>query len=322
MRLLITEHALNLMGTLPEGVEPVVFQTGETPGAFDAAFISRDLNVGGARDTPAPAFAGFVAALLAEPGLRWLQVNSAGADRPQYKQLMARGVRVTTSAGANALGVAQSAVGSVMALSRGFPGWWAAQGRREWKPAAFPFAPDLQGQTATVVGLGPVGNEVGRLLAAIGLKVHGLSRSARSDPPPGFLSAGRYADLPALLPATDWLCLCCPISDTTRNLIDAAAIAALPKGAHIINVARGGVMDEDAALSALQSGHLRGAYVDVFMLEPLPPESPWWDAPNALVSPHAAGPAAGNLARAAQYFMDNLALYLAGKPMKNEVGPD
>jgi len=175
------------------------------------------------------------------------------------------------------------------------------------------------GQTATVVGLGPVGNEVGRLLAAIGLKVHGLSRNARDVPPPGFLSAGRYADLAALLPGTDWLCLCCPISDITRNLASAEAIAALPKGAHIINVARGGVMDEAAALAALHSGHLRGAYVDVFELEPLPPQSPWWDAPNTLVSPHAAGPAAGNLARAADYFRRNLDRYLAGETLINQV---
>ena len=179
MRLLISEPALALASPLPAGVTPVVFRVGETPGPFDIAFLSRDLNLGGARDTPAPGFAGFVAALAAEPGLQWLHVNSAGVDRPQYKALMARGVRVSTSAGANALGVAQSAVGGVMMLSRGFLGWIDAQSKREWRPATMPFPPDLQGQTATVVGLGPVGNEVGRLLAAIGLKVHGLSRNAR-----------------------------------------------------------------------------------------------------------------------------------------------
>lgn len=321
MRLLISEPALALASPLPQGVEPVVFRVGETPGAFEAAFLSRDLNLGGARDAPAPGFAGFVAALAAEPGLRWLHLNSAGADRPQYKALMARGVVVTTSAGANAMGVAQSAVGGVLALSRGFPGWMAAQQAREWRPATLPFPPDLVGQTALVVGLGPVGNEVGRLLAAIGLKVHGLSRSAREVPPPGFLSAGRYADMAALLPATDWLCLCCPISDLTRGLAGAAAIGLLPQGAHIINVARGGVMDEAAALAALASGRLRGAYVDVFEQEPLPSDSPWWTARNTIVSPHAAGPAAGNMARAAGYFRQNLDRYLAGEPLRNQAEP-
>jgi len=317
MRLLMSEPALAVASPLPPGVVPVIFRVGETPGRFEAAFLSRDLNLGGARDAPAPGFAGFVAALAAEQGLRWLHLNSAGADRPQYKALMARGVTVTTSAGANAMGVAQSAVGAVMALSRGFPKFMAAQAAREWRSATMPFPPDLAGQTALVVGLGPVGNEVGRLLAAIGLKVHGLSRSAREVPPPGVLTAGRYADMAALLPATDWLCLCCPISDLTRGLVDATAIGMLPQGAHIVNVARGGVMDEAAALAALQSGHLAGAYVDVFEQEPLPHDSPWWGARNTMISPHAAGPAAGNMARAAGCFRHNLDLFLVGKPLRN-----
>lgn len=317
LRLLISAEALRVAGALPAGVVPVIAAPGVAPGPFEAAFLSRDLNLGGARDAPAPGFAHFVQALLDEPGLRWLHVNSAGADRPQYKALMARGVQVTTSAGANAPGVAQSAVGAVLALSRRFPELWAAQARREWRAATMPFPPDLQGQTALVVGMGPVGNEIGRLLGAIGLRVTGLSRSARAAPPAGFGATGVYADLPLLMPATDWLVLCCPLSGITQGLVDAAALALLPTGACIVNVARGGVMDEAAALALLHSGHLRGAYMDVFEQEPLPPDSPWWDAPNTIVTPHAAGPAAGNMARAAGFFLRNLALFLDGKPMLN-----
>lgn len=306
-----------MAGTLPAGVRPVIARVDEAPGPFDIAFLSRDLNLGGARDTPAPAFAHFVQALLDEPGLRWLHVNSAGADRPQYKQLMARGALVTTSAGANAPGVAQSAVGAVLALARRFPELWVAQGRREWRAATMPFPPDLQGQSALVVGLGPVGNEVGRLLGAIGLRVTGLSRSARAEAPPGFYATGLYGELAAHLPGTDWLVLCCPLSDITRGLLDAGALARLPHGAHLINVSRGGVVDEAAALAMLRSGHLKGAYMDVFELEPLPAESPWWDAPNTIVSPHSAGPAAGNMARAAGFFRNNLERFLAGQPLLN-----
>lgn len=317
LRLLISAEALRVAGALPAGVTPVIAAPGTAPGPFQAAFLSRDLNLGGARDAPAPAFAHFVQALLDEPGLRWLHVNSAGADRPQYKTLMARGVQVTTSAGANAPGVAQSAVGAVLALSRRFPELWAAQARREWRAATMPFPPDLQGQSALVVGLGPVGNQVGRLLGAIGLRVTGLSRSARAEPPEGFAVTAMYADLPALLPVTDWLMLCCPLSGITRGLLDTTALALLPPGACIINVSRGGVLDEAAALAMLHSGHLRGAYMDVFEQEPLPPDSPWWSAPNTIVTPHAAGPAAGNMARAAGFFLRNLALLQAGQPMLN-----
>lgn len=319
LRLLISAEALRVAGALPDGVVPVIAAPGVAPGRFEAAFLSRDLNLGGARDAPAPGFAHFIQALLDEPALRWLHVNSAGADRPQYKALMARGVQVTTSAGANALGVAQSAVGAVLALSRRFPEFWAAQAGREWRAATMPFPPDLQGQSALVVGLGPVGNEIGRLLGAIGLRVTGLSRSARGEPPTGFEAAGVYGELPALLPRTDWLVLCCPLSDITAGLLDAVALRSLPRGAHIINVARGGVMDETAALAMLDSGHLRGAYMDVFMQEPLPQDSPWWSAPNTIVTPHAAGPAAGNMKRAAEFFLRNLNLFLAGQPMRNQV---
>ena len=319
LRLLLSAEALRVAGTLPAGVVPVIAAPGMPPGRFEAAFLSRDLNLGGARDAPAPGFAHFVQALLDEPALRWLHVNSAGADRPQYKALMARGVQVTTSAGANALGVAQSAVGAVLALSRRFPELWAAQGRREWRSATMPFPPDLQGQSALVVGLGPVGNEIGRLLGAIGLRVTGVSRSARDAAPPGFAATGVYGEMERLLPATDWLVLCCPLSDTTRGLLHPAALALLPPGACLINVARGGVVDEAAALAMLRGGRLRGAYMDVFEQEPLPADSPWWDAPNTIVTPHAAGPAAGNMARAAGFFLRNLALFQAAEPMLNEV---
>ena len=321
LRLLISAEALRVAGALPAGVTPVIAAPGVPPGRFEAAFLSRDLNLGGARDAPAPGFAHFIQALLDEPGLRWLHVNSAGADRPQYKALMARGVQVTTSAGANALGVAQSAVGAVLALSRRFPELWAAQGRREWRSATMPFPPDLQGQSALVVGLGPVGNEVGRLLGAVGLRVTGLSRSARAEAPAGFVATGVYGDLPALLPGTDWLVLCCPLSDITRGLLGAAALALLPHGAQLINVSRGGVVDEAAALAMLGSGHLRGAYMDVFEQEPLPVDSPWWDAPNTIVTPHTAGPAAGNMKRAADFFLRNLALFQSGQPMLNRAEP-
>ncbi len=321
LRLLISAEALRVAGALPAGVTPVIAAPGTAPGPFEAAFLSRDLNLGGARDAPAPAFAHFIQALLDEARLRWLHVNSAGADRPQYKALMARGVQVTTSAGANAPGVAQSAVGAVLALARRLPEFWAAQARREWRAATMPFPPDLQDQRALVVGLGPVGLEVGRLLGAIGLQVLGLSRSARATLPEGFKATDLYAAMPDVLAGIDWLVLCCPLSDITRGLLDGARLSLLPPGACIINVSRGGVVDEAAALALLRSGHLRGAYVDVFEQEPLPPDSPWWDAPNTIVTPHAAGPAAGNMARAAGFFLRNLALFQAGQPMLNRAEP-
>lgn len=319
MKLLITQAALTEAGSLPPAVEPMLYDPAHPPSGFDAAFLSRELFSGGSRDAPPPAWRIFVESLVANPGLQWLQIHSAGADRPVYRELMARGVRVTTSAGANAVAVAQSAVAMLMGLSRGLPGWVEAQAARRWSPAKLPFPPDLAGQRATVVGMGPVGNEIGRLLAAVGLTVRGLSRSARAVPPEGFVSAGVYADLAGLLPETDWLVLACPLAEATRGLLGAAQIAVLPKGAGLINVSRGGVADEAAVRAALESGQLMGAYVDVFSQEPLPPDSPWWSTPNTIISSHAAGPAAGNMMRAARIFRDNLDRFLAGGALVNEV---
>ncbi|MDW8314527.1 MAG: NAD(P)-dependent oxidoreductase [Rhodovarius sp.] len=321
MRLLITAAGLQEVGALPPGVEPLIFDPAAPPRGFRAAFLSRELYFGGSRDRPPPAWLAFIEAVRQEPALEWLQIHSAGADRPVYRELLARGVRITTGAGANAVPVAQTAVGMVLGLGRGLAGWIAAQARREWRPATAPFPPDLQGQKAVVVGLGPVGLEVGRLLAAIGMLPIGISRRPRPAPPPGFITTGIYRELPALLAGVSWLILCCPLSEETRGLVGAAELAAMPRGSFLINVSRGHVVDEAAALAALREGHLAGAFMDVFAEEPLPPDSPWWDAPNCIVAPHAAGPSAGNLARAAAIFRRNLDLFLAGERMINEVEP-
>jgi len=110
-----------------------------------------------------------------------------------------------------------------------------------------------------------------------------------------------------------------PLTPETRGLVDAAAIAALPKGARVINVARGEIVDEPALIEALRSGHLAGAYLDVFETEPLPPESPLWELPNVLVTPHNSSAAAGNDARVLEIFLDNLARWHRGAPLVNEV---
>jgi hypothetical protein len=185
MKLLITEAALREVGGVPDGVELMVFDPAVSPHGFDAAFLSRELYFGGARDAPPPAWITFVDALMAERGLKWLQVHSAGVDRQQYRQMMARGVRLTTAAGANSVAVAQSAAGMVVAMARGLPRWIGAQARHEWQPIKPPLPADLQGQQCVILGLGPVGLEIGRILGAVGLRCIGLSRRARAEAPPG-----------------------------------------------------------------------------------------------------------------------------------------
>jgi phosphoglycerate dehydrogenase-like enzyme len=122
-----------------------------------------------------------------------------------------------------------------------------------------------------------------------------------------------------VLPRTDWLLLACPLSDRTRGLIDAAALARMPAGARLVNVSRGEVVDEPALIDALRSGALAGAYLDVFAHEPLPADSPLWSLPNVIVTPHSAGHSDGNEARVAAIFLDNLRRWVRNQPLVNRV---
>jgi phosphoglycerate dehydrogenase-like enzyme len=127
--------------------------------------------------------------------------------------------------------------------------------------------------------------------------------------------------LDEVLAHCDWLALACPLTDETRGLIDGDMLRRLPRGARLINIARGEVVDEAALIAALQQGHLGGAYLDVFAQEPLPPDSPLWDLPNVIVSPHNSGAAAGNDARVHALFVANFARFVASQPLVNEVEP-
>lgn len=254
------------------------------------------------------------------PNLKWVHVMSAGVDHPAFQRLLARGVRMTTSSGSTARPIAQSVIGGMLMLSRGFLLWADSQRRHEWEPIRGPQTPpDLAGQTMTVVGLGAIGAEIARIASAIGLEVVGVRRSPwrERDIVQELVTPDK---LLSVAPRTDWLVLACPLSEETRGIASREVLAALPKGAHVLNIARGEVADEPALIEALQSGHLGGAYLDVFAREPLAPESPFWDMPNVIISPHNSSTSLGNEARVTtDYFLPNLARLAKNEPFVNEV---
>ena len=261
----------------------------------------------------------FFSAARKAPKLKWLHVFNAGVDHPIYAEMLARGVRLTTSSGSTAEPIAQTAVAGLLLLARNFPRWLAGQRRHVWDPMRAPdFPRDLKGQTVLILGLGKVGREIARLVRVLGLHVIGVKRSARrpDDPVDELHSPER---LPELLPKCDWLIIACPLTAETRGLVDAERIARLPKGARVINIARGEVVDEPALIAALGSGHLGGAYLDVFEKEPLPADSPLWDMPTVLVSPHNCSAAAGNDDRVYNMFLENLKRWARGEPLLNEI---
>lgn len=316
-RLLLSQAARTRLGArLDAHAEPVSLEEAERGAPFDAAFVSRDVTGLSTKHEVQPGTARFYGALRAAPALRWVHVHSAGADRPVYVELRARGVQVTTSAGTNAAVVAQTALAGVLALARRFPELLAAQRERRWAPLIGSGLPrDLAGQTAVVVGWGAIGQQIGAWLGMLGLHVVAVRRERAQTE--GCDECVGYGDLPAVLPRTDWLVLACPLTERTRGLVDAAALARLPAGAHLVNVARGEVVDEAALIDALRAGRLAGAYLDVFAHEPLPPDSPLWRLPGVIATPHSAGFSDGNAARVEALFLDNLARWRAGQPLRN-----
>lgn len=316
-RLLLSDTALaRLSQGLATQAEAISLADAERGAPFDAAFVSRDVTGLSTKHEVLPATARFYDALRAQPGLRWVHVHSAGADRPVYEALRARGVQVSTSSGTNAAVVAQTALAGVLALARRFPELMAAQREQRWAPLIGSGLPrDLAGQTAVVVGWGAIGRQIGAWLAMLGLRVVAVRRTR--GPADGGAECVSYDDLPETLPRADWLVLACPLTERTHHLVDGAALALLPAGAHLVNVARGEVLDEAAVVDALRSGRLAGAYLDVFAHEPLPPDSPLWLLPTVIATPHSAGFSDGNAARVDALFLDNLARWRAGQPLHN-----
>lgn len=323
--LLLSAHALKVWGPrIAAALPDIAFITAEqalaTEGPCDAdiAFMTREVTGKSSKDSPTPELKGFETVVRKSPGLRWLQIHPAGAERPIYRELRARGVKVTTASGATAITVAHSTLGAVIALNRRFPLLADAQRRHAWEPRLGERSPrDLAGQCAVIVGLGPIGRTIAQLLKALGMTTIGVHRGAEPVPPCDETIA--YGSLGAALPRADWLILCCPASPLTRGIANAAAFAAMPDGAGFVNVARGEVAVESDVIAALRSGKLCGAYLDVFEHEPLVADSPLWDLPNVIISPHTASHSLGQNEAIFDIFLDNLARWRAGEKLRNDV---
>jgi len=327
MRLLLSAFALRTWGARIEAAVPkggLSFLTAEQalavdgPSDADIAFMTREVTGKSSSNNPTPELQGFDAVVRKSPGLKWLQIHPAGAERPIYRELRARGVKVTTASGATAVTVSHSVLGALIAINRRFPLLADAQRRHAWEPRLGERSPrDLKGQCAVIVGMGPIGRNIARLLKALGMRSIGVRRSA--EPVPECDRTVAYTDLPTVLPQADVLVLCCPASPVTRGIANAGVFAAMPKGGLFINVSRGEIAVGKDVIAALQSGHLAGAYLDVFEREPLDPASPLWDLPNVLISPHTASHSLGQNEAIFDIFLDNLARFRAGRDLRNDV---
>jgi phosphoglycerate dehydrogenase-like enzyme len=223
--------------------------------------------------------------------LKFIQSISAGTDQYDRDVLRARGVRLASAAGVNAFAVAEHAMALMLALSRRLPEARDNQRAKHWRGMISQIAAredQLTGKTILIVGLGRIGARLARLAKAFDMRVIATKR----DPGTG----GKDADavygqerLRELLAEADIVALTCPLTPETENLIDARALAAMRPTAHLINVARGRVVDEAALVAALEQGRIAAAGLDVTREEPLPASSPLWSMPNVLLTPHTAG---------------------------------
>ena len=283
------------------------------------AYITRDVTGASTKTRVLQDLQRFYEVMRASPHLAWVHVHSAGADRPIFAELRQRGIKVSTSSGANAQPVAHTALGAVLALGRRFADLWAAQQAQRWAPLVErPDVHDLTGQTAMVVGMGRIGAEIARMLQAIGMQVVGVTRSELSVRSADSTEVCTYADMAAHLHRVHYLILACPLSPLTHQLVNAQVLRGLPQGTCVVNVARGEVVDQAALIHGLQSGHLGGAFLDVFETEPLDAASALWRLPNVIISPHTAGHFAEHADRVQRLFLDNLGRFLSDTRLHNE----
>jgi phosphoglycerate dehydrogenase-like enzyme len=297
-------------------VADVVAATDPAQAGVDLAFVSRDVTGLSTKHVLTEDSQAFYDVLRRASALRWVHIHSAGADRPIYLELRARGVQVCTSSGANAEVVAQTALAGLLALARRFPQLMAAQQARTWAPLVQQPPRDLAGQTAVLVGWGPIGQRIAAFLRLLGLKLIVVRHSPAPAVLDGMETVG-FAEWRSVLPRADWLLLACPLTTLTRGLVNREALAALPPHACLVNVARGEVVLERDLIDALSEKRLGGAYLDVFEHEPLDRDSPLWGLDNVLLTPHSAGHSDGNPRRVADLFLANLARWHAGQPLQH-----
>jgi len=223
--------------------------------------------------------------------LRFIQSISAGTDQYDKALLRERGIRLASAAGVNAQAVAEHAMALMLALSRRLPEARDNQNARRWRGMISEIAAredQLAGKTMLIVGLGRIGARLARLARAFDMRVIATKRDTATGTA-GADAVHPHHRLRELLGQADIVALTCPLTPETENLIDAAALAAMKPTAHLINVARGRVIDEPALIEALQQRRIAAAGLDVTREEPLAAASPLWAMPNVLITPHTAG---------------------------------
>jgi phosphoglycerate dehydrogenase-like enzyme len=247
--------------------------------------------------------------------LRWVHTGSAGVERVLFPELAASDVVLTNSRYVFDQALAEYTIALMLALSKDLLTTFRDQAEHRWDQRE---TETLSGKLAVMVGVGPIARRTAQLAKALGMSVRGIGRTARTGDP-DFGDVVGSNDLKTLFADADYVVMVLPNTPQTAGMVDAAAVAALKPTARLINVGRGATLDQDALSEALRSGRLAGAALDVMRPEPLPADSPLWDVPNLIISPHMSGDHTGMQREIADLFLRNLDRFLRGDPLLNVV---
>lgn len=254
--------------------------------------------------------------------LKWIHSTAAGVAQLMYPELRESGVSVTNPRGVFSVPMAEHTLGLMIAMARNFPDSLRFQDQAKWGQQQLWDLPqqlsELSGKTLLIVGFGSIGHELAKRARAFDMRVWGVTRSGKGDAN----LAERIvpaSELHTVLPEADYVVIAAPETTETRKLIGAAEISRMKRGARLINVGRGSLLNEDALIAALESGHLAGGGLDVTGIEPLPENSPLWKAPNLFITPHTSAVSDRLWQRETTLLIELLELWFSGQPLKNVV---
>jgi len=246
------------------------------------------------------------------PGaLEWIQTVSVGVD--EFPNWVFSGTNVTCGRGLNASPIAEFVLASLLAVAKRFPRSWVV-GPEQWENVV---QDDLRGKTLGILGLGSIGTAIANLGLAFGMDVI----AHRRRPGPATIDQVRLLGLERVLQESDHLVVALPLTDQTRQLLNARTLGLVKPGVHLVNISRGGVIDHEALLAGLEQGRVGFASLDVTDPEPLPPLHPLYTHPRVHISPHISYGGTPSLDKFIVLFLDNLNRFLSGAPLLNQVDP-
>jgi phosphoglycerate dehydrogenase-like enzyme len=259
---------------------------------------------------------------VAAKKLRWIHSPAAAVHQLMFPELVESSVVLTNSTGIHGPVVAEHAIAVLLAMAKRLPQAMQYQAKREWSQDQLwqqrPRPREVADATVAVVGMGGIGREFAARAKALGMKV----LAVRENPAKGLDGADSVfspARIDDVLPQADYVLLCTPVTPATSGMMNEARLSKMKPDAYLINVARGPLIDEAALLDALQHHRIAGAALDVFVEEPLPPDSPFWSLDNVLITPHTAAVTERLWERHYRLIVDNMKRFLAGEPLLNEV---